>query len=487
MPRRVQDIVPSDRRGIRELSVEKERKSTSGDVRASKKSSSTASKSKSFDEKEPAREIPIHKSASKLEALDKAASTKEARETKEVKKHTSIMPPAQPRKTRRRRKAPWLIAISGVIVLIAIVAFVASTYFSHATFTIVPRDIPVNVNSTYIAQGTTATGALSYQVIPEQGKMSVDVPATDGPQISTKAQGKVTLYNAYSNQPQRLIAGSRIANDSGLIYRLTGSVVVPGSTTKSGSTVPGTITATVQADQAGDSYNLTKTSDVSDFKFVAYKGTPRYTTVYARIAGDITGGFAGRKKTISPTLLASTTALLKVQLATALEGKVAGAVPAGFITYPSAYTTSFGSPVITDSGANTATVSVTGTLYGIAFDKGLLISRLASAQAVGSFGDYGYTSPGIENLAFTISNPNDFHPDKKTTLIMKLKGDFKMVGIIPVDELKKKLAGVPLANTQAILKPYYGSVIESGSGELIPAWAKVPSDTSRITVNVQNQ
>ena len=68
---------------------------------------------------------------------------------------------------------------------------------------------------------------------------------------------------------------------------------------------------------------------------------------------------------------------------------------------------------------------------------------------------------------------------------MKLKGDFNMVGVIPVDELKEKLAGVPLAATQAVLKPYYGSVIESGSGELIPAWAKVPKDTSRITVNVE--
>jgi hypothetical protein len=42
-----------------------------------------------------------------------------------------------------------------------------------------------------------------------------------------------------------------------------------------------------------------------------------------------------------------------------------------------------------------------------------------------------------------------------------------------------------LADTQAILKPYYGSVIESGSGELVPSWSKVPSDLSRITVNVE--
>ena len=47
---------------------------------------------------------------------------------------------------------------------------------------------------------------------------------------------------------------------------------------------------------------------MSDFSIVAYKGTPRYTTMYARIAGDITGGFVGKKKTVNPGTLASTTA-----------------------------------------------------------------------------------------------------------------------------------------------------------------------------------
>ena len=121
------------------------------------------------------------------------------------------MPPVPARRPRKRRKAPWIFAGLGVVVLVAVVGFVASTYFSHATFTIVPRSIPVNVNSTYIAQGTPATGALSYDLVPVQGTASSTVVAVDGPAVSTKAQGKVTLYNAYSAQAQRLIAGTRIA------------------------------------------------------------------------------------------------------------------------------------------------------------------------------------------------------------------------------------------------------------------------------------
>lgn len=466
MPRRVQDIVPGDRRGIRNVPVEKDQKKSETKSRTAKK----------FDEKEPPRAIPIHKSVSKLEALDRAAEEKK-------KSHTSLMPPA-PKRTRKRRKAPWIIIGVCVVVVVLAAAFIASTYFSLATFTIVPRSIPVNVNSTYIAQGTPASGALSYDLVPVQGTASSTVVAVDGPQVSIKAQGKVTLYNAYSNQAQRLIAGTRIANDSGLIYRLTGSVVIPGYTTKSGRVTPGTVTATVQADQPGASYNITGSSDVSDFKIVAYKGTPRYSTMYARIASDITGGFVGTKKTVSPALLASTTAQLKAQLTNYLQTKANAAVPNNDIMYPNAFSAVFSAPVVSDSGTNSATISVSGTLYGIAFNQAELVTKLASEQAVESFNPYGFTSPGLDELAFSISNASDFNPAKKTALIMKLKGSFTMVGIIPVTELKQKLAGVPLANTQAVLKPYYGSVIESGSGELVPAWAKVPTDTSRITVNM---
>jgi len=479
MPRRVQDIVPGDRRGIRGVQVEKEKKVPSSEPRPARKQSA---KEKAFDEKEPAREISIHKPASKLEALDKAASEKESGGKKHPQ-HMSLVPPA-PRKKRGSRK-PWIYGGAGVIVLIVAVAFIASTYFSHATFTIVPRVVPVNVNSTYIAQGTPTAGSLSYELIPVQGTLSATVPAVDGPQTSVKAQGKVTLYNSYSAQSQRLIAGTRLSSNSGLIYRLAGSVVIPGYTQKAGSTVPGTVSATIQADQAGADYNIASAGAVTDLQIVAYKGTPKYAGLYAQLAGDVSGGFVGHRKTVNPTVLASTTATLRAQLISSLQGKAAAAVPVGYIMYGNAFASTLSAPVVSDSGANTATITAAGTLYGIVFKETDLITRLASLQAVTSFAPYGFEAPGLESLSFSIANPNDFHPEKKTALIMKLKGDFKMIGTIPVDELKKKLAGVPLAGTQAILKPYYGSVIESGSGELIPAWAKVPSDISRITINVE--
>jgi len=53
---------------------------------------------------------------------------------------------------------------------------------------------------------------------------STTVQATAGAYTETKAQGTVTLYNAFSAQSWKLIAGTRLKNDSGLIYKMTSSV-----------------------------------------------------------------------------------------------------------------------------------------------------------------------------------------------------------------------------------------------------------------------
>jgi hypothetical protein len=78
----------------------------------------------------------------------------------------------------------------------------------------------------------------------------------------------------------------------------------------------------------------------------------------------------------------------------------------------------------------------------------------------------------------------DFAPDKKGTLIVNLKGDLRLDGTVPVDDLKKALAGKSLADSQAVLKTF-SPVIENADGELVPPWSKIPTDISRITVNVK--
>lgn len=388
-------------------------------------------------------------------------------------------------KPRKRRRWPW--AVVGVVAAAAAAGYASSAYFSRATFDIVPVIIPVSTNTTVVASKSAASSTIAYETARFDASASASVPAINGPYVSTKATGTVTVYNAYSGQSQRLIAGTRLSNDSGLVYRLTGSVVVPGYTTPKGSIIPGAVSTTIVADQPGPDYNISKSDSLSDFRIVAYKGTPKYQGFYARLASDFTGGFTGNRKTVNPSVLASTTANLKAAIAAELLAKAKAAVPAGYVMYDKGYTLSFPAPSVNGTTADTATVTLSGTLYGVMFKETDLVKKLAP-DATAKFDGSAYTTPGLASLSFTIANQSDFSPARGSTLIARLKGDFALVGTVPTEELKRKVAGLRLSETKKVLE-FYGAVIDvtKSSGELFPSWASsVPTDQNRITVVIND-
>ncbi len=473
MPRRVQDIVPGNHRSIRDIPVEHQ---------SEDRHVSTAHPPK-ISHLKKVSDLKISKPSTREEA-----DNQQTKVTK-VQTHKTLIEPPTPTKHRKKTSSgKWVLLTIAIIAVVGGIGFVASTYFSRATFTIVPKTIPVSVNGTYVAQHADSAAAqasadtLIYQSITVKSTATSTVPASDGPAISTKAQGKLTIYNIYGESAQQLIAGSRLSNSSGKVYRLTGTITVPGGTASN----PGTIQATVVADQTGQIYNIAKAEKIEDLHFLGYKGTPRYDGFYARLASDITGGYEGKKKTVSPSALASTSAALRARLALTLEDQVKTAVPEGYIMYDSMNVTSYSEPVVGGTDPTKAEISVSGIFNGIILKKDRLASRLAGAQSISSFGKFSYTTPGLEKLTVSIANPKDFDAAKKTPLLVKGSGNFDVRGIIPVDEIKAKLSGVPLAHTQEILQ-FYGPVIQSASGELVPPWAKVPSDPNRISVVVKEK
>ncbi|MEN9913213.1 MAG: hypothetical protein RLY66_621 [Candidatus Parcubacteria bacterium] len=464
MPRRVQDIVPNNHRSIRDIPVER------NDIQAPVEPPRRRTTGRPIAVKKPELEI-----------------RREEREEKEDEaphpiKRISVTPPHKKKRSGSKR---LLFVLMGIVVVVAGAGYVASVYFSRAAFTIVPKMVPITVNGAYTAQAAGTKGTLTYELAVVKGSANISVVATDGPSISTSAKGKITVYNKYVAAPQRLIAGTRFADSTGRIYRLTDSISVPGYTTSAGAIVPGSISASVVADQPGESYNFTKNDATTDLTIVAYKGTPRYDTVYGRVSTDIIGGFVGTKKTVSPAVLASTTAELKNKIIASLSEQIKNTLPAGYIMYPNAYVPVFSTATVGGGDPKSATVTLQGTLYGILFKKGELVARVAGEEALSTFDGFAFDTPGFESLDFSIANQKDFSPEKKNTLIIKLKGDALLVGSVPIEELKKKLAGLSLADTSSVLRQYKPVIeIDKSSGEITPPWSKVPSDSSRIRIEV---
>lgn len=453
MPRRVEDIIRSDKRSIRSVSVGRPK-----------------------EEPEESREEKARPAPAK---------------------RMRVTPPEPPVRSRAAKERPSgkrkgtkisLIAFLAVVIAVGAAAFVASEFFSRATFSIVPLTVPVSVdNMTVVASGSPGASGLSYSVTPFTAIASTSIPAVDGAYTSSKASGSIVIYNSYNTEGQRLIAGTRFAADNGLIYRLTSSVFVPGYKPAGSTATPGSVRAAVVADQAGSQYDMGKDQGSGLLKVVAYQGSPRYDSIYARAASDISGGFAGARKTVNPAVLASTTADIQAALTKSLAAKALASVPDGYVTYDGAYTVSFAPAQIGGETAHAATVTVTGILYSVAFKKTDLAARLAGEQNIDKFGKSPYSVAGIESLRFAITNPGTFNAARKNTLIARLNGSMTLQGIVPVAQLRQQLAGLPLSQTRGVFAQY-SSVIDmaKSSGELFPSWAgTVPKDENRILISVE--
>ncbi|MFA6404494.1 MAG: hypothetical protein WCW03_00580 [Candidatus Paceibacterota bacterium] len=449
MPRRVEDIIPNDRRSIRDISSGFSKEATGNKTSIEKK----------INGEHPIRlrKIPIA---------------------------PPLLNEKRPKAKKDSRKIKIALFVAGSSILLLTLAYFASIYFARAIFTVVPREIPVIVNSTYVVSNTAQNNLLTYNLLSASTTINTTVSAKDGASIEKKAQGTVTLYNVYSPKPWRLIAGTRLTNTSGKIYRLTGSVLIPGYTKAiSGPIVPGKINVPIIADQPGSEYNLTLEDGMNDFIIVAYKGGDKYTSIYARLAKDIQGGFAGKRKIVGDTDLATVTSTIKTQLTTKLLEEIKSKISEKDIMYDKAFIISFGSPEIGGDKPGIADVSIHANIYGITFDKEELIKKLSGEISTSSFGDNKFDTIGLQELAFSISNLNDFSPQKKNSLIIKLQGDIKLIGNIPVDELKQKFAGIPLSETQNILRSYSSLIVlDKSSGQVVPPWAKVPKDTDKISI-----
>lgn len=468
MPRRVQDIVPNERRSIRDISLEdKPRKKSrkEEDFVENDTPDETEDIATIDDEEISEREIHLRK------------ITIDTSPTKHKKKNVN---------TEKRKPNVFIISLS-VIVIIAVIGYFASSFYTKATFTITPKVIPVSINGDYVVRHAPSTETLSYELITVTDTQTQSVPASNIPQSSTKAKGKVTVFNTYSSQPQRLIAGTRLVSNKGYIYKTQSSVIIPGQVVTNGKTTAGKVSVLVTSDLPGQIYNLSKNSGDTRLRVLAYKGSSKYDTIYAEISSDIAGGTDSDKKIVDPKTLASSTAMLQAKIANTLVEKIQSSVPDGYIFYNNLKQTSYTNPSISNAtSSNTALLSIQGTMSGVIMKKKDLITRMAGSKTVDSFSNFDFDAQGLDTLAVNVANTKDFSAMNKSTLIIHAKGDLKLTGIIPIDEIKSKLIGSSLSQTISIFKPY-SAVVDKASGELVPPWSKVPSNPDKIIIKVENK
>ncbi|MBI3634254.1 MAG: hypothetical protein HY228_01395 [Candidatus Yonathbacteria bacterium] len=222
-----------------------------------------------------------------------------------------------------------------IIVSILGLGFFVANYFSFVTISVVPFIQKTHIENEFTAVNESGAeeGALVFQFMSFTEDESRDVSATIERNIQKKAGGKVIIYNSYNNQSQRLIKNTRLESSDKKIFRIDGSVVVPGTKVVGGKVIEsGSVEALVYADAPGEEYNI----GLADFTIPGFKGDPRYTKFTARSKKDspITGGFSGTVRVATDEDIAKAQTDLKDELKRIAVEKIHTKVPPTMSSFP---------------------------------------------------------------------------------------------------------------------------------------------------------
>jgi hypothetical protein len=374
---------------------------------------------------------------------------------------------------RKSRIGLWIIAAISVIVL----AFAASMLFSSAKLVITPKQQKVEVNGTFTAKKETAGDELKYELMTITREAAKNVDASEEKQVETKATGKIIVYNNYNTSPQRLIKNTRFENAKGQIYRITDSVTVPGKKTENGTVVPGSVEATVIADEAGEAYNMKLTDLTGDFKIPGFKGDPRYNGFFARLKSDATGGFKGAQKVVDDKTLAATRTALQQELKEQILKDAHSQKPDGYVLFDTAYAFEFEQAGITGVSSETAKVTERATLYAIILNSTQLGNEIIKGKNLPKI---DYTILDLQDLQFSIKTKDWGFKDQKP-LSFGLVGTVRAVADIDDVNLKNDLADKTSKEVNAVLSKYPG--IETAEIVLRPFWRRTfPAKSEDIKI-----
>jgi len=349
----------------------------------------------------------------------------------------------------------WTIAIICLLALF----FGISIIFSSATVVITPRTQVISfTNDLYIAKSESSNSAdLFFEVLNIKQSSGETVTATEEKEVSQKASGKIIIYNNYNTAPQRLINNTRFEANNGKIYRINSSVIVPGLKKIDGKVVPGSVEATVYADQAGEEYNLKLSDLAGDFKIPGFKGDPRYASFYALLKTDIVGGLIGKQRIVSDDLRKATIEIIKSKLREQLLKEIYAVKPENYLIFKDGYSIDYVNLPDTPVGNDKVKINVEGNINGIIFNNTKLSKYIATKKIEG-FDALPTELIPSDSLLTTFTAKDNTSLWKNKTIDIKFTGEATIKWLYDSEAIKNDLAGKKESEVKSLVSKYQNSV-----------------------------
>ena len=458
MPRiQFSDVVPPERRSIRDIPI------PSG----GKRKTPTPSPNPIFS----GSSVPINKKIAEI-TEKKTSGAYEYYYPKEKETPVNALDYDGKSKSKKR-----LLYGSSVFLLIIIFVLGMMTVFASATIAITPKSEPKTIAMD--VKGTTTidedVDTVRYEVIKLSKSKTTSIPSTGEEVVEEKARGKIAIYNNFSTEPQRLIVRTRFETKDGLLYRIPESVVVPGKSVKAGVETPGSIEVEIFADEAGGKYNIGKT----DFTVPGFKSDAnRYKNFYARSVTDMTGGFVGKRKTVSASEKESALGNMRGDMESAVKKELESKIPEGVVLLEGAIRYETKELPQKEDGSSVI-IGEDITAYAMMLNTEDLKNKILTEHIL--------NDANWQNIKPTIK---DFSPLRVENLpegldagnqSFKITGTAKVLADIDTLVISERLAGKSRKDTPKLIDEFAG--ISSITATIRPMWKRsFPENPSKIHV-----
>lgn len=452
----MQDIIPPKKRSIRDIPLPDGKLQVRPDIRPERKEIFE----EQYEAPQPRREV---------REIQRNYSPEPEEEIEEVEESesefVSHLPPARSRRggssNSRQVFSKKKIAFFSVLIFA----------FIFVVFLVSRESAKVYIYAKEMSQSANVSLGLNYTPLELSLEKVVSVKATGEEQVTQKATGRITIYNEYEEEEQRLLKETRFESPNGLIYRIPSSVVVPGLTRDaSGNVVPGKLEVEVVADKAGEEYNI----GASKFTVPGFKDLPQYDSFYAVSENPIEGGFDGVRKVISDSDREQAENTLKTQLKDDLI-KMAQSK-----TTPDSLVLANESMILYEIlgdkvDGNNVSVTARGTIKAVSFNSEEFSNSIAKSLF-----------PVSDNENVSISNIPDLditvtRTEENNRATVDVSGNMDFLWKNDIELLKEKLAGTEKDTIDETVQMFPG--IDKISAEIMPFWSStIPEDVSKIKI-----